>query len=42
VDGGGRWGLASVEDTDEKVWMEVYEKNALAAIAVDGGESRAF
>ena len=32
VGGGGRWGLASVEDTDEKVWMDVYEKNALATI----------
>lgn len=32
VGGGGRWGKPSVEETDEKVWMEVYEKNALAAI----------
>ena len=32
VGGGGRWGLPSVEDTEEKVWLEVYEKNALAAI----------
>lgn len=32
VGGGGRWGKPSVEETDERVWMEVYEKNALAAI----------
>jgi len=32
VGGGGRWGKESVEDTDEKVWLEVYEKNALAAV----------
>ena len=32
VGGGGRWGKASVEETDEKVWLEVYEKNALAAV----------
>jgi 3-oxoacyl-[acyl-carrier protein] reductase len=32
VGGGGRWGKPSVEDTDEKVWIEVYEKNALAAV----------
>ncbi len=32
VGGGGRWGKESIEQTDEKVWLEVYEKNALAAI----------
>ncbi len=32
VGGGGRWGKPQVEDTDEKVWIEVYEKNALAAV----------
>lgn len=32
VGGGGRWGSASIEHTDERVWIEVYEKNALAAI----------
>jgi len=32
VGGGGRWGKNSIEDTDEKTWLEVYEKNAMAAI----------
>ena len=32
VGGGGRWGQPSIEDTEEKVWLEVYEKNALAAV----------
>ena len=32
VGGGGRWGKPSVVETDEKVWMEVYEKNAMAAV----------
>ncbi len=32
VGGGGRWGKEIYEDTDEKVWMEVYEKNVLSAI----------
>lgn len=32
VGGGGRWGKLSIEETDEKVWLEVYEKNALAAV----------
>lgn len=32
VGGGGRWGSEKVEETEEKVWLEVYEKNALAAI----------
>lgn len=32
VGGGGRWGSDKVEETKEEVWLEVYEKNALAAI----------
>ncbi len=32
VGGGGRWGSDIVEETDEKVWIEVYEKNVLSAI----------
>ena len=32
VGGGGRWGSEIVEETLEQVWLEVYEKNALAAI----------
>lgn len=32
VGGGGRWGSEIVEDTKEEVWLEVYNKNALAAI----------
>jgi len=32
VGGGGRWGKDSIEETDEKVWLEVYEKNAMAAV----------
>lgn len=32
VGGGGRWGKAIYEETEEKVWMEVYEKNVLSAI----------
>ena len=32
VGGGGRWGLPSVEDTPEQVWIEVFNKNALAAV----------
>lgn len=32
VGGGGRWGNENVETTDEKVWLDVYNKNALAAI----------
>lgn len=32
VGGGGRWGSEIVEDTDEKVWREVYEKNVFSAI----------
>jgi len=32
VGGGGRWGNEIVEETEEKVWVEVYNKNALSAI----------
>ncbi len=32
VGGGGRWGKETIEDTDPKVWTEVYEKNAMAAV----------
>ena len=32
VGGGGRWGKEIVEDTDIRVWGEVYEKNAMAAV----------
>jgi 3-oxoacyl-[acyl-carrier protein] reductase len=32
VGGGGRWGTAIVEDTPDPVWLEVYGKNALAAV----------
>lgn len=32
VGGGGRWGSDVVEETPEEVWLEVYNKNALAAI----------
>jgi 3-oxoacyl-[acyl-carrier protein] reductase len=32
VGGGGRWGNESVEETLEEVWLDVYNKNALAAI----------
>lgn len=30
--GGGRWGARGFEGTSEKAWLEVYDKNALAAI----------
>jgi 3-oxoacyl-[acyl-carrier protein] reductase len=30
--GGGRWGSAVVQDTPEDVWMDVYNKNAVAAM----------
>jgi 3-oxoacyl-[acyl-carrier protein] reductase len=30
--GGGRWGSKSIEETDYKVWLDVYKKNALAAV----------
>ena len=32
VGGGGRWGSEKVEETSEDVWLDVYNKNALAAI----------
>lgn len=32
VGGGGSWGSEIVEETKENVWMEVYTKNALAAV----------
>jgi 3-oxoacyl-[acyl-carrier protein] reductase len=32
VGGGGRWGSAIVEETSEDVWLDVYNKNVLAAI----------
>lgn len=32
VGGGGRWGSDIIEETDEKVWLNVYNKNTLAAI----------
>ena len=32
VGGGGRWGLEDVVETDESVWMDVYNKNAMAAV----------
>lgn len=32
VGGGGRWGSEIAEDTLEQVWLDVYNKNALAAI----------
>ncbi len=32
VGGGGSWGKENVEETDECVWHEVYEKNTVAAL----------
>ena len=32
VGGGGRWGSESVEATPEDVWVDVYNKNAMAAV----------
>ena len=32
VGGGGRWGEEVVEETELRVWSEVYEKNAMAAV----------
>ena len=32
VGGGGRWGSEVVEETPEDVWLDVYSKNATAAI----------
>lgn len=31
VGGGGRWGNENIEDTSEQVWIDVYNKNVLAA-----------
>jgi len=32
VGGGGRWGTSSPETTSEEIWMDVYQKNAMAAV----------
>lgn len=32
VGGGGRWGKDSIEDTPDDVWVDVYNKNAMAAV----------
>jgi 3-oxoacyl-[acyl-carrier protein] reductase len=32
IGGGGRWGTPIIEKTSEKVWIDVYNKNALAAV----------
>jgi 3-oxoacyl-[acyl-carrier protein] reductase len=32
IGGGGRWGKEIVEETELRVWSEVYEKNAMAAV----------
>ena len=32
VGGGGRWGSPVVEETSEDVWIDVYNKNAMAAV----------
>lgn len=32
VGGGGRWGSSIFEETDDDVWLDVYNKNALAAV----------
>jgi 3-oxoacyl-[acyl-carrier protein] reductase len=32
IGGGGRWGKESVEETPEDVWVDVYNKNAMAAV----------
>ncbi len=32
VGGGGRWGSPTVTETGDNVWLEVYEKNAAAAV----------
>ncbi len=32
VGGGGRWGSPVVEETPENIWLDVYNKNALAAV----------
>ena len=32
VGGGGRWGSEIIEETSEDVWIDVYNKNAMAAV----------
>lgn len=32
VGGGGRWGAENIEETQEQVWLDVYNKNVLASI----------
>lgn len=32
VGGGGRWGKPKAEETEEDVWVDVYNKNAMAAV----------
>ena len=32
IGGGGRWGSVDVVKTDESVWIEVFEKNTMAAV----------
>lgn len=32
IGGGGRWGNPVVEETEESVWQDVYDKNVMAAI----------
>lgn len=32
IGGGGRWGKDDIEDTDENVWQEVYDKNVMSSI----------
>lgn len=32
VGGGGRWGSPVVEETPDEVWLDVYNKNAMAAV----------
>lgn len=32
VGGGGRWGNENIEKTEEKIWLDVYNKNTLATI----------
>ena len=32
VGGGGRWGKEIIEETEERVWLEVFNKNVLAAV----------
>lgn len=32
VGGGGRWGKEKIEDNSDEVWLEVFNKNAMAAV----------